>query len=345
MKLLSVKETSMFCEQLGMILDSGISQSDGIRAIALEVENKEYRDVLLRIAEELDLNILLSDALQSSGIFDEYIINMIKVGEKSGYMVQVMSQLAVYYQRMDETKNKIKDAIVYPSILILMMLIVIIILIVQVLPIFQDVLNDLGTGLSSFALTLMNFGQILSQYGLYILIALILVIAGGFARVFFNKNNHSLLSNLGKLPFTKKLGNDLAIAQFSFAISLLVNSGYAIEDSLDIIPNMINNNNVKEKIATVKSLVNEGISFDEALIRANIFKSLYNRMLTIGVKAGRVEETMSKISLEYENEVNSNINTFLNVVEPTLVAISSVIVGFILLSVMLPLMSIMSSLG
>lgn len=345
MKPLSIKETSIFCEQLGMILESGISQSEGISAIANEIADPEFKATLNSIVDKLNQNVYLSEALKESEIFDDYVINMIKVGEKSGYMDRVMNQLAIYYQRLEETKDKLKDAITYPSILMFMMLVVIGILLIQVLPIFHTVLNNLGTELSSFALALMHFGDALTRYGIFIILIVILFGVIIVLKINKNKKHHSLVSNLSLFVLTKKLAIDLSTAQFSFVLSLLINSGYNIEEALEFIPNMVHNEVVLKKIKVLQDLILSGKGFDNALIESNIFKSIYNRMIVIGVKTGKLEETLSKVSNEYENEVNSSINRFLNIVEPTLVAISSIIVGIILLSVMLPLMSVMSSLG
>ncbi len=339
------KDITLFCEQLAMILNSGLPLDDGIRAIAEEVEDREYQKVLETMANQLEGQQLFSDVLDSSGAFDQYMINMVRIGEESGYLDRVMEQLSVYYQRIDETREKVRDAISYPSILIVMMLAVIAVLVFEILPIFQDVLNNMGAEISSLALGLMEVGNIIAQYGLFILALMAIVIIYLVLTVSKGARNRSLMSILSSNMLTRRLGTDMSTAQFAYAMSLLMNSGYETEESLKMIPDMLDNKKLSEKIDDILNQMSKGVSFEEAIIKSKIFKGIYNRILIIGFKAGKAEETMAKIALEYEDEVNSMINRFLNVIEPTLVAFLSIVVGIVLLSVMLPLMSIMSTLG
>lgn len=325
-------ELAMFCEQLAMILESGMSLSDSLRTIASEVDDKDYAKIIDTIADDIDQDVSFSEALSKANVFDEYMIKMVEVGERSGYLDSVMRQLAIYYHRMNETNDKLKDALTYPSILVVMMLGVIILLVVKVLPMFEVVLNNMGVNLGGFAQGMMNFGNVLAKYGL-VFVVIIIVLVGYMA--FFKQD---------KIFVSKRLGYDLAVAQFAYAMSLFLNSGYDMDDSLDMVISLVNNNTLKDKVKLFASSVREGNGISEALASAKIFKSIYNRMLIIGFKSGKGDETMANVAKAYESEVDNSINKMLDVVEPTLVGVLSIIVGIILLSVMLPLMSIMTSL-
>lgn len=325
-------ELALFCEQLAMILESGMSLSDSLRTIACEVDDKEYELIINNIADDIAQDVSFSEALSKAGVFDDYMIKMVDVGERSGYLDSVMKQLAIYYRRMDEVNDKLKDALTYPSILVVMMLGVIVLLVVKVLPMFEVVLNNMGVNLGGFAQGLMSVGNNLAKYGL-VFVVIIIVLVGYM--VFFKKD---------KVFVTKRLSYDLAVAQFAYAMSLFLNSGYDIDDSLDMVISLVNNNVLKDKVNLFEASVRGGNEISDALASAKIFKSIYNRMLIIGFKSGKGDETMARVAKAYEDEVDHSINKMLDVVEPTLVGVLSIIVGIILLSVMLPLMSIMSSL-
>ncbi len=337
------QETTLFCEQLAMILQSGIALSDGIRAMGEEVEDAPYQHLLLQMADQLDEQVSFKEVLEKAGIYDEYMIHMVEVGEKSGYLDQVMTQLAIYYGRMDETREKIKDAVTYPGVLICMMLAVIGVLVIKVLPLFRQVLNGMGAELGSFALMLMQTGNLLAKVGLVILLIIALVVLISWFRI--KKEKRSLMSVLSSFPLSKRMGQDLSVAQFAYAMSLLLSSGYDTDEALAMMPAMLDDAGLKKKIAALRERIATGDSFHQALVESGIFKGIYNRILVIGFKAGKAEETMARVAQQYEDEVDASINRFLDIIEPTLVAVLSVIVGIILLSVMLPLMSIMSSLG
>ena len=151
MKKRMQEELALLCEQLAMILESGMALNDSLRMIAHEVDDKEYAKILEKIADDIDDNKSLSVALEDAKIFDDYMIKMVDVGERSGYLDSVMRQLAVYYQRLNETNDKLKDALTYPGILVIMMLGVIALLVVKVLPMFEVVLNNMGVDLGGLA--------------------------------------------------------------------------------------------------------------------------------------------------------------------------------------------------
>ncbi|MCF0108836.1 MAG: type II secretion system F family protein [Erysipelotrichaceae bacterium] len=332
-------ECTVFTEQLSMIIEAGIPLADGIRAIGEEVDDKEYQKVLFRISDDMNDHKSLSEALKNAGVFDQYMVSMVEVGEKSGYLDNVMKQLSLYYHRIDSTREKLKDAITYPMVLVVMMLVVIAMLCIKILPLFRTVLRNMGTDLSAFASGAMNMGSILAIVALVILGVL-------FVAVVFLiwKSDNGIIGILDKFTLTRELAQKIAVSQFAFAMSLLLNSGYDTSQSLEMIPDMIGDEEIKKKVVGVKEKVDAGTSFSEALIGSKIFSGIYNRMLSIGFKAGKADETMAKISQEYENEVDTSIDRFLDIIEPTLVALLSLVVGIILLSVMLPLMSIMSTL-
>lgn len=332
MKKRMQEELALLCEQLAMILDSGMALNDSLRTIAHEVDDKEYAKILEKIADDIDDNKSFSVALQDAKIFDDYMIKMVDVGERSGYLDSVMRQLAVYYQRFNETNDKLKDALTYPGILVIMMLGVITLLVVKVLPMFEIVLNNMGVDLGGLAYGLMNFGNALARYGLILVFIVVVLII------------YMLFIKKDKMFVSKRLSYDLAVAQFAFAMSLFLNSGYNIDDALDMIPGLISNSTLKDKISGFTKDVHSGMSVGDALTNCHIFKSIYNRILVIGFKAGKGDEAMASVAKAYENEVDNSINKMLDVVEPTLVGVLSIIVGIILLSVMLPLMSIMTSL-
>lgn len=342
---LSNRETASFLEQLSMILTSGLSIRDGIETIGDEVQDPKFKEILAGIKKDIDNGESLYQCLKNADYFDDYMVNMIDVGEKTGYLDSCLKQLSIYYDRLDNTYRKIKEAITYPSIIFIMMILVMGVLIIKVLPVFNDVLNNMGVNLSVTATWLMNFGQLLANYGFVIAIVIAIIIFGYVGFTMFKYKDDAGKMILQNNIVTKNLSEEIAISKFAYALSLLLNSGYDIDEALKLIPNMIDHPIIKNKIIEVGKYLREDLPINEAIIKASIFKPIYNRMLSIGYKAGKIDEVMSKIARIYEDELDSSINKFLNIIEPTMIIISVLVVGVILLSVMLPLMSIMSSIG
>ncbi len=226
-----------------------------------------------------------------------------------------------------------------------MMMVVLGVIVIQVLPIFQQVLTNLGASLTGVALSLMQLGVTLANYGLYVLVAVIVLLVVSMIVLRVRHKEHALTVFFEKFWPTRRLMEDMSVAQFAYAMSLLMNSGYDSSQALEMVVDMIRHNKIKSKVAESSEKVKNGASFEDEMVRNGIFKNLYSKMLHIGFRTGHGDETMARIAEEYEREVDSALNRFLNLIEPTLVAVLSILVGIILLSVMLPLMSIMSTIG
>lgn len=341
MKPLNEFEKSQLCEQVAMMLESAIPLADGFDLLAAQEKDSDYKKSLEEIRDDLTANLTLSQSLKKSNLFDPYMIGMVEVGETSGYLDKVMNQLAVYYTRNHETREKIKNALTYPFILICMMLVVIMLLLFKILPLFEQVLSNMGIGLSNLSITLMTFGRILTVFAMIVLIIAIAILIYCFVSTKTKK--YSMINLLDKFIVTRKISYNLALAQFAYCLSLFVNSGYNLNDALKMCQGLCENKTLSPKIDKLAN-DSETKSFEQALLENPIFSNTYNRLLIIGIKSGHIETAIAKVASAYESEVDISIENFLDMVEPVLVCVMSIIVAIILLAVMLPLTSIMSAL-
>lgn len=342
MKNISELEKAQFLKQIGMILDSGLSLADGLEAIASQVEDKEYKNVLNKAKDNLKNGDTFSSALEKTNAFDSYMVSMLRIGEDSGYLDKVVKQLSSYYYRMHDTRNRIKDALSYPTILVVMMLVVVIVLINNVLPLFKMVLANMGMEVSSLALLMLEIGKNLALIALAIIIILFIVFV--WTLISLREKEYSYITLLQKFFMTKKFANELAVVQFAYGLSLLLSSGISQVDALKKSSELCNDKELKKRIDVLIDDINSNKSMSDCIIDSHIFKDIYNRMLVIGLKSGHFEETMNEVALAYESDIDENINKMLDVIEPSLVIILSIIVGIILFSVMLPLGSVLVNL-
>lgn len=344
-KKLSTQEKSIFCNEIAIILSSGMSIYEGLEIIAPELPNSHLQKVAKDLLTSYQESGRFYDVIKESNVFDSYMEEMVQIGEESGNLDDVMQQLSLYYERNDDMQTQIKDAVTYPFILMIMMLIVIGVLVLKILPIFQNVLNNLGTSLSPFAQSLMNFGEVFAFIAFIILCVFAFVIIVFLLYSKFSKDKTLQESLLAKTFITKKLYMNISMANITYALSLFLSSGYPIEKAVKYLPGFIKHPILKKKIDIVISAMDEGTSFADAIKSCSLYEGVYSNMLQIGFKSGKQDEVLKKLVALYEKDVDSSISSFLNVIEPTIVAVLSLVVGIVLLSVMLPLMSIMSSLG
>ncbi|MEY8300370.1 type II secretion system F family protein [Thomasclavelia ramosa] len=340
---LTMSEKYMFCNQMAMILESGFSLNQGVTMVYEEMDDKNIKGVLQEVAKYLDEQVSFSEAIDLTKAFDDYMVNLVKVGETSGNLDDVMQSLSEYYARIDDITNKLKQALTYPIILIIMMVVVVGIIVFKVLQIFKDVLNGLGSDLSSYANSFMEFGQIFSLICFAVLLVLVIVIIAGYL---YQRVTHvNVLSNVVQKSFlTRKLSRALNKAQITYALSLFISSGYDLQEAMKFVPKLVDDKQLRANLEKCNEDLINGDSFVEVIKKYQIYQGMQLNMIQVGFKTGQVDIIMKQLSNSFQEEVSRAIDQFLNIIEPTIVTLLSLVVGIVLMSVMLPLISIMSSL-
>ncbi|MBQ9247611.1 MAG: type II secretion system F family protein, partial [Ruminococcus sp.] len=237
------------------------------------------------------------------------------------------------------------SAVTYPMMIVGMMLIVILVLVIKVLPIFNDVFKQLGTEMTGFSKGMLNFGTAVSRYALVIVIVAAVLIAAVFILTKTAAGRAKLRSFLSKFVATRGLYDKIAAGRFASGMALTMSAGLDTDESLAMVSNLVDNSDMIEKINKSKEFMAEGKSFADALSMSGIFYNMYSRMISVGFRTGSVDKVLEKIAVGYDEEVDEKMSNLISVLEPTLVIILSVVVCLILLSVMLPLMGVMGSIG
>ncbi len=335
------KDLSIFCTQLALVLKSGIVLHEGIAMMIEDMEQGAMRETLIIIEKELSEGKMLDAALSTSGSFPKYTTHMVKIGEVSGRLEDVMTALGNYYEREEALKQSIKSAVFYPLILSAMMLIVMLVLSIKVLPIFQEVFNNLGGEISGIAQSFMKVGAVTGQYIYVIVVVIILITLAVIAGIKTKRGKYLARKLAGKLKITEKI----ATARFASAMALMMASGIDTDEALTTSLKLVENEKVKAKAKLCEAQLKGGNSFINALSESQIFSNLATRMLSMGMKTGNIDEVMKQVADNYEEEVRTDLNKRVAVIEPVSVAVLSIMIGSILISVMLPLMGIMVSIG
>lgn len=336
-KTLSESEISVFCQQISMVIKAGLPTYYGISILRDEASDTFTRDFLNQIYEPMEKGVTLGEALADTRAFPEYMVDMIRLGEATGRLEEVLDSLSTYYQREADIKAGIRHAVTYPLIMTIMMLVVIIVIITQVVPVFSQIYEQLGSGLTGSALMLMKVSNFLNQYMLtFVLVVVALAIA---AFIFFR-------TPVGKVLFQGRgLSMSIAASRFANCMYLALSSGLDTDRSLEMAEKLIDNPYMLEKINQCKKHIQNGEPFIKSLLLSGIFSKMYGSLMTIGFKTGSMDDIMQKISISYEEETDEKLRHFISILEPTLIVILSFFIGLILISFLLPLLGIMSSIG
>lgn len=343
--LLTPAEISTFCAQLSMILKAGIPVSEGLSIMHGDMQKAEGREIIGTILEHAELGEPLHTALAASGLFPKYVVDMVEIGGQAGRLDEVMDYLCDYYEREEAISKNVKSAVTYPLVMIVMMVLVIGVLVVKVLPIFQQVFLQLGSEMSPFSLSVMHFGSLVGRYSVVIVAVIAVVAAAVYLMNRSQGGKTALASFQSRFFLTRDLYAKIASGRFAGAMAMMLSSGLDTDQSLDMAAKLIDNAYISKKIEDCKAQIAQGSSFAGALESAGIFSGIYSKMVSVGFKTGSADTVMKKLADRYEEEIDTRVGSLIALLEPSLVAVLSVIVGMILLSVMLPLMGIMSSIG
>lgn len=344
-KKLSQEELASFCSQLSLLLPAGITPYEAVLLIREDTPDTKGKEILEHLEAALKDGLSFHEALKSTSVFPEYVLSMVLLGEESGNLDLVIKKLAEYYEQQCSISSSIKNAISYPLVMICLMLIILIILLTKILPIFNQVFMQLGSELTGVAAQLMSIGKIMeSVSGIFILIIIFTIVA--FLIIYHTPNMkkkwfHFLHTN----RLTRNFFLDIAYSRFANAMSMVTASGVDLFHGLALAKTLVGNEIVGEKIELCSEAISNGDYLHEAMKKAGIFQARHLRMLQLGQRSGETEAVLSKISTFYEEATFSRLQRILGAIEPTLVIFFSLSVGFILLSVIMPLIGIMSSIG
>lgn len=346
MKELSPQYLSEFCRELALLLRAGVPISDSLLIMRDDDNDKASRELLDSLYRSAENETLLSCAIKDSGCFPNYLLSTVCLGERSGKLDESLFSLSVYYDRRAMLTENIRRAVIYPIMLLILMAAVVIVLVTQVLPIFNDVFAQVGAQMSGFSITLMNFGKWLSSASTLILTVLVVILIIGLI-IYKVPSANKVVSKC----FDRYFGNrgvlrHISISQFAMAMSMAISSGLDPEQAISLAGDVCGNSyHMRKKVADCKKYLAEGNSLEGSLSKSRIFSRRDSRLLALGAKTGSTDQVMSEIASRVEDKVIDELDDKLKKIEPALVIIISLVVGGILLSVMLPLMGIMSSIG
>lgn len=341
---LSHTEVSAFCSQMAMILHSGIFAMEGISIMLEDAQDAREHELLAQIDDHLQATGSLYEALKSTAAFPAYMLQMVRIGEETGKLDDVLDALSVYYDREASIAQTIKNAVTYPLIMVFMMLLVIIVLITRVMPIFNQIFLQLGTEMTGLSKAILDFGTAINYYSTILIILTILVVAAVFYFGRTSKGRQHLRTLAAHTPMTRAFTEKIAMCRFAGGMSLTLSSGMSPEECLRMAAELIDHDGFAARLEVCQEALDEGQEFYRALLDAGVFSGLYARMASIGDRTGALDEVMQDIADQCQDEIDVKFTGLIAALEPTLVIVLSLIVGLILLSVMLPLMGIMSSL-
>jgi type IV pilus assembly protein PilC len=343
---INAKDIAVFCRQFAVILNSGITILEAIGILRDQATKKRMKAILDEVHSELQKGRVLSETImQYDDLFPEFMQNMIKVGEASGALDTILYQLADYYDHDYKMKRKVKSAMTYPIILAILTVSVIVLLMVAVIPMFSEMLSSMGGNLPGITKALVAISNFMVKNFIPIAAFTILLV---FAFSYWIKTDKGRLKYDElklKMPVVKTIVLKSVTARFARSMSILLKSGIPIVNAMDIMKNLIGNRAVEQKFADATNEIQEGKGIAGPMRRLNIFPPLLIHMIVVGESTGELDEMLGRTAGFFDEEVEESIEKAVSLIEPAMIIVMACIIGMIIISVMLPMVSVMETMS
>ena len=336
----SYQELSAFCLQIGLLLEAAVPLDEGLAIMAEDAGCEDEKQLLLYMAEGAELGDPFFKVLEDAGTFPLYVVRMAKLGQQSGTLDQMMKSLSDYYEKEYRLLVNVKNALTYPIMMVVMLLVVLFVLFSKVMPVFDQVYEQLGAKMSPAARSAIRLGGLFSGVAL--------IAAAVFGIWAASRFGHRI-SLVDKMVNYVKCHSRIALAianrRFTSVLALTLKSGMEFEKGLELAGELVDNGKVAAQIEKCGRTLETGASYYQAMKDTGLFSGFYVQMIKVGSRSGRLDAVMEEISEDFEQAADQSMDNMLARFEPTIVAVLAVSVGLVLLSVMLPLVGVLAAIG
>jgi type II secretion system protein F len=340
-KRISGKDVMLFTQDLATLLEAGLPVDRALSILTEVTEKDKFREVIQDILKTVQGGSYLSDALSKyPRIFSKFYVNMVRAGEVGGVLEPVLVRLGMFLETSQDLKDYIISAMVYPIFLVFVGGASIIVLLTFVIPKFSLIFSDLGAAIPMSTQLLLGLSNLTRSYW-WIVIAGILLLYYSFWK--YSRTPEGKL-NIDKqkirLPIFGQLIMKVEVARFSRTLGTLIKSGVPILQALDLVKDIIGNRVIAASMDDIREKVQKGDRLSKPLSSSGHFPSLAIQMITVGEETGRLDEMLLKVAENYEKIVRSMIKRFIGLLEPAMILIMGLLVGFIVISMLMAIFSI-----
>ncbi|MFQ6078194.1 MAG: type II secretion system F family protein [Thermodesulfobacteriota bacterium] len=341
MQRVKKKDVAIFTRQLATMIDAGLPLVQSLDILAMQQESKAFQEAIKSIKDNVEGGSTFAAALgRHPKIFDELYVNLVVAGEEGGILDNVLNRLAVYIEKAEALKKKVRSALVYPSTIVCVAVLVVAILMIFVIPVFDKMFSPMGQTLPLPTLIVIGISKIIKKFFLLLIVALVVFIFMLKRYYATEKGKMAIDSFVLKTPVFGILFRKVAVARFSRTLSTLITSGVPILDGLTITSKTAGSKPIEYAIMKARTSISEGETIAEPLARSEIFPPMVTQMIAVGESTGSLDSMLSKIADFYEEEVDVAVATLTSLLEPLLMVFLGVTVGGIVIAMYMPIFKI-----
>lgn len=332
-------ERVMFAKQLSTLISAGIPISQAMHILEDQTNNKKLRKSVIEIGADIEGGLSFSAAMEKQkSIFSPLYVSMIKAGEVGGILDQTLEKISEEIEKEHELVTKIRGALAYPAVLFIAMVAVVIYMVTSIIPQIGNIFLEMGGKLPASTQLMLNLSDAIKKYGIFMAIGLVIFFFGFKATLKKNKKFryfwHQLLN---KLPLFGKLIIRVNVSRFSRTLGSLLSSGVTVLEALKVASETLQNEVFKKEVDEAAAKVKNGSALADALKGSRNFPAIVPQMIAVGEETGTMDTILIKLTEYYEKEITNAIATLSSLVEPIMMVVAGVVVGFIVISVISPI--------
>ena len=345
-KTLDPLGVSAFCESMGMMLRAGIQTDEAVELLAQGGHGSggTLEQGLQVMKTRLEEGSGLAAAMEQSGAFPKYALQMVEAGERSGRLESILFRLSGYYADQKTISDKLRSAVTYPAAMLVLIIVVLAAMLTMVLPAFRGVYDSLTGSLAASSYSYIRWAYIFCWVALAVMVLLAAALVVGLL-LWRSGKKDKVEAVLYRIPLTRRLLENMGMFRFTSALGVFIASGEMQDDAVRSSIPMTDCAGVEEKLQRCLNEMDEGHSIAQAAFDQALFEPVYGRMLLAGERSGSLETVLQRLSGLLEEDSGSLVDRLVGIVDPLLSGILMVTVGLSLLSVMLPLIGMMNSVG
>ena len=343
---IGTREIVIFTRQFATMINSGLPLVQSLDILAKQSENAILRKVIEQVQYDVESGHTLADALrQHPEVFSDLFVNMVAAGEAGGILDTILLRLAVFMEKADALRRKIKGAMIYPSVVLAVAVGAVTILLMFVIPVFQEMFSSAGVALPGPTQFVIMLSELL-QGQWYVMAGVIVATVYGVRRYYKTPQGQLMIDKLLlKAPVLGPMLRKAAIARFTRTLGTLVSSGVAILDGLEITARTAGNRVVHDAIMESRASIAGGDTISEPLKKSGVFPPMVVQMINVGEQTGGLDEMLTKIADFYDEEVDAAVQALLAAMEPVMIVFLGAIVGGMIVAMYLPIFDMINAVG
>ena len=340
-KRVSTKSLVVFTRQLSTLIAAGLPLVKALRTLYDQLETGALKDIIKNLAGEVEGGTKFSEALSRfPKVFPEFYINMIKAGELGGMLEGILKRLSEFLDKNQKLRDKIKSALMYPAFVLLVAVLILIMLMIFVIPTFTNMFSELGGALPLPTKILIVTSEIVRKAWYLIPLFPILVVVL-YKFLIRNSNRRFFVDRLKLyIPIVGNLIQQVSVARFSRTLGTLLSSGVPILNALETVKDTVGNEFIARAVMQVRDSIKEGEGVAAPMETSKAFPPLVVKMINIGEETGQLDKMLIQIADNFEEEVDVAISGLTSLLEPILIVFMGLVVGFIVISMFMPLFSL-----